>query len=410
VQDELRAVCEGLAARLGRAVAIDDPGMRLLVHTAHHEPRDQVDQTRITSVLTMQIPDDVRQHIMAAGVAAADGPVRVPGWPERGFYHRVAVPIRCDGILFGYLWLIDEDHSITDQQLQLAAEAAIVAGQLMHRDLLLGDLRRNQEQMLLQDLLSADRSTRTSAAAELAATCRLPYEGHVVVLTVQLDERVLERSATAATELDLALRELARRLIPADAMTTTRSGGRGILLVAAARPPSAEQLHGHARSLCAELARIAEAPQEVRVGIGPVVRGLEAARDSYARAEVCLQVAAAVPGFGQVVGHDEIGVYGLLAHLPLGALPADAVPAGLRTLMTKDAGGQLVDTLETYLDTAGDARASATRLNVHRTSLYYRLSRIEQISGISMISGGDRLSMHLGIKLARLLGLLPLRG
>jgi DNA-binding PucR family transcriptional regulator len=69
-----------------------------------------------------------------------------------------------------------------------------------------------------------------------------------------------------------------------------------------------------------------------------------------------------------------------------------------------------VDTLETYLDTAGDARASATRLNVHRTSLYYRLSRIEQISGISMISGGDRLSMHLGIKLARLLGLLPLRG
>ena len=63
MQEELRAVCEGLAARLQRAVAIDDPGMHLLVHTAHHEEHDQVDQTRITSVLTMQIPADVLEYV-----------------------------------------------------------------------------------------------------------------------------------------------------------------------------------------------------------------------------------------------------------------------------------------------------------------------------------------------------------
>jgi DNA-binding PucR family transcriptional regulator len=44
---------------------------------------------------------------------------------------------------------------------------------------------------------------------------------------------------------------------------------------------------------------------------------------------------------------------------------------------------------------------------VHRTSLYYRLSRIELISGMDLASGGDRLSLHLGLKLARLLHLLP---
>jgi DNA-binding PucR family transcriptional regulator len=42
--------------------------------------------------------------------------------------------------------------------------------------------------------------------------------------------------------------------------------------------------------------------------------------------------------------------------------------------------------------------------------MYYRLSRIEQITGMSLASGGDRLALHLGVKLARLLKVLPARG
>lgn len=74
----------------------------------------------------------------------------------------------------------------------------------------------------------------------------------------------------------------------------------------------------------------------------------------------------AVPGFGQVVCYHELGIYGLLVHLPLDRLPPDAVLAGLRQLLNKDTGGYVIDTLETYLDQAGDARASAAALNVHR--------------------------------------------
>src|SRR5262249_10158777 len=117
VQEELRAVCEGLAARLQRAVAIDDPRMHLLVHTAHNEDHDQVDQTRVSSVLTMQVPADVLEHILQAGIAAADGPVRVPAWPGREMLSRVAVPVRCGGRLFGYLWLIDDDYTLTEDEL-----------------------------------------------------------------------------------------------------------------------------------------------------------------------------------------------------------------------------------------------------------------------------------------------------
>ncbi|WP_245645227.1 helix-turn-helix domain-containing protein [Pseudonocardia acaciae] len=37
--------------------------------------------------------------------------------------------------------------------------------------------------------------------------------------------------------------------------------------------------------------------------------------------------------------------------------------------------------METYLDLGGNAQATATRLNLHRSSLYYRLDRIAELPG-----------------------------
>jgi DNA-binding PucR family transcriptional regulator len=43
-----------------------------------------------------------------------------------------------------------------------------------------------------------------------------------------------------------------------------------------------------------------------------------------------------------------------------------------------------------------------TALNVHRTSLYYRLGRFTELTGLDLADGGQRLAVHLGLKLLRL--------
>jgi hypothetical protein len=405
VQGELRAIAEGLAARLHRAVAIDDPHIRLLVHTAHDE---NVDSYRVQSVLTMQAPADLVDYVRSFGIATAEQPVRIPRHDEWGLLSRVCVPIRCDKQLFGYLWLIDDENTITDAELKMAADAAAAAGQLLHRDRLLGDLRGNRDRELLRDVLSDDSTAREHAAAQLVAHDRVSATASVVVVGVRLAESTLERVPSAPTELDVALERAARNLAPHSALTVSRSDGHGALLVADTKLPSPEQLIEHAKQLQAALAKALDGG-DVVVAVGPSVRGLDAAHRSHAGAEDALKVAAAVPGFGDVVAYDDLGIYALLVHLPLDELPADAVPAGLRALIDKDTSGQLIETLETYLDAAGDARTAVERLSVHRTSLYYRLSRIEKIAGMSLADGGDRLALHLGIKLARLVGLLSAR-
>jgi sugar diacid utilization regulator len=403
MQDELRAIAEGLAARLSRPVAIDDPQLHLLVHTAHDE---QVDDLRVTSVLTMQVPEDVLDRVMTTGLADASAPVRVPAWPERGMLSRVAVPVRCEGRLFGYLWLIDDPATLTEDELTMAADAAAAASLILHRERLLGDRRDIRDRELLRDLLSDDSGVRAHAASELAGSDRLPPDGAVVVVAVRVGEETLQRVATAGAELDSALQRMVLHVTPMNALAVSRSGGRGLVLVAASRTSALASVRGHAGELQSWLAKTLEA-DDVRVGVGSNGRGLLEAYSSWRAAEDVLRVAAVVPGFGDVASHDELGIYRLLVHLPLEQLPVDAIPAGLRALITSDSGGQLVETLETYLDEAGDARATVDRLQVHRTSLYYRISRIEEITGMSLGNGGDRLALHLGLKLARLLGLLP---
>ena len=74
-------------------------------------------------------------------------------------------------------------------------------------------------------------------------------------------------------------------------------------------------------------------------------------------------------------------------------------------MLSDPANAPLVDTLEAYLDLAGDAKATAEALTLHRATLYYRLNRIEEITGARLKTGDDRLALHLGLRLARLSGL-----
>ncbi len=64
----------------------------------------------------------------------------------------------------------------------------------------------------------------------------------------------------------------------------------------------------------------------------------------------------------------------------------------------------LINTVEVFLDSAGDAQRAAVALHIHRTTLYQRLRRIEQLSGVNFKDGADRLTLHVSIKLAHLTG------
>ncbi|WP_338320914.1 PucR family transcriptional regulator, partial [Streptomyces lonarensis] len=121
--------------------------------------------------------------------------------------------------------------------------------------------------------------------------------------------------------------------------------------------------------------------------------------EAWRRARAAARAARAEPRLRPVAHWDRLGPYRLLTAAGGGGSghPDPAVAALLRPDHR-----ELARTVESYLDHAGQAGRTAATLGVHRQTLYYRLSRVEQLTGLDLADGGDRLLLHMALKTARL--------
>lgn len=65
----------------------------------------------------------------------------------------------------------------------------------------------------------------------------------------------------------------------------------------------------------------------------------------------------------------------------------------------------LVLTLETFLEADGNVAGTAQRLFTHRHTIYYRLERVRELSGLDVGSSDGREKLSLGLKAMRVLGI-----
>ena len=61
---------------------------------------------------------------------------------------------------------------------------------------------------------------------------------------------------------------------------------------------------------------------------------------------------------------------------------------------------ELMTTARVVLDHGGDVTAAAAELHIHRTTLYYRLERIETLIGVNLRTGPARDDLHMALLLA----------
>lgn len=399
--DEVQALVEQLSAELDRSVLVDDASLRLLAYSPTLGSEDEV---RRTAILTRETPRVIRDLHFSQGIATATQPVRTAPRPDIGLESRVCVPIRCQGALFGYLWLIDADESLTSGDFEAAERTAAEIGTAMYRRDELEKPQRELEVRLLEALLGEDPAQREAAAHELATGDVLIAVGAVGVLTVRkAGDHDAELGAAERARLGLALDQF-RRTLPRRHALSTVHADHGLLVVTLPE-----------RATMAELARRAQdaldtafgGHEHALIGYSDPCEHLRDAFRAHEQARLALRVSGALPEHGTPAGWEGLGAYRLLARAAETPHARELIHPGLPKLFALHSKESLVQTLEAYLDNGCDTKLTAEALFLHRASLYYRLQRIEAITSTSLKSGADRLALHSGLKLARLLGVHP---
>ncbi|MFJ3512178.1 PucR family transcriptional regulator [Streptomyces luteogriseus] len=132
-------------------------------------------------------------------------------------------------------------------------------------------------------------------------------------------------------------------------------------------------------------------------GVATPRSGLADLATAWREASAAARAALAEARFGPVAQWASIGPFRLLTALP----PEVAHDPVARTLLAP-VHHELARTAEVFLDCAGQAARAAAELGIHRQTLYYRLSRIEKLTGLDLDDGEDRLLLHMALKAHRL--------
>lgn len=455
---DYQELVDEISELLGVPATLENRDFELIAFGAYDSEGDldpsALDPVRTRSILTRRSTAAVRTWFEGFGITRATGPVRIPPTPEAGVYRgRICLPVRHRGVVLGYVWLLESDPGPTDRQLDAAMRVtsrigALLADEAQHGADLSRELRAVltaergwQGDMAVAALRTAlgsradgpytvvcvapwpstdpDDAPSARTVPHATAWCTVPWgaAGQSLAVLVRLRAtdtltpassaagRLLERAAPGATG-DTAASGAARDTTGPGATRSTPTPGttRGTPAPGTTGGTSADSVTrstpapGAARSAPAPGAtRATAAPGAVAAGVADARVGLAGLAAAWQEASAAARAALAEPGFGPVAEWARIGPYRLLTALP----PETAHDPVVRPLLSP-AHRELARTAEVYLDCAGQAGRTAAELGIHRQTLYYRLSRVEQLTGLDLDDGEDRLLLHMALKGARL--------
>jgi sugar diacid utilization regulator len=395
----LQSLADDLALALQCEVAIADHEWHIQTYSAllAVEP----DPLRVASLILRATPPEARAWAIRHGVETANAPVRVPANLDIGAPNpRIVVPIRAEGILVGYLFIIEAGTQLDDEQSRLAEDTGRDAAPLLYQQRLIEGQARERQIELLSQLLEHDHLGPDEAERQLKSSGVLSGWPITVVMAICPRQETNEPLSSAQRQVLQHALERMRRSAPLGAIIGLVHHDCAVAVVCT------DDQRGVSRFAATLVDALTEegADGQFTIGVSGRMERLADAPVGRLEARAAARVAGSVGRFGSVARWEDLGVYRTLAGFLVPAADKTMwLDPHLTNLAANDPDGILIHTLETYLDHAGDAKASAELLALHRAGLYYRLTRISELTGLDLKDGEARLSLHLSIKLRRLL-------
>jgi len=382
-----------VAAQAGGAIAIADPEQTILAYSTL--PDQPIDETRRSSILSLQVPHSVETDNDYRRVHAATDALDVA--TQDPSLRRTAIAIRAGDSVLGSLWLLElADHHNEDANRILREAANVAALHILHkRTTYVSNLTRQIDlvQPLLFDPkraeLAAIRLGISAPSIRVAALGVWPSEA-IAAETLQSRLRLFDTIRTAcAIRLPSAVCGLSDNIVYIVLPQTTESSRQF-------QRTAILKIVQNARRLLAR-------PVLAALGAAATIDRLE---DSRVNAELVLSELVRNVAEGRIAADsddivaddDSLGSRLLLRQF-VSALTAAGQLPGSHALSIAAHDEQhkksFEETIYAYLSCGGNAIDAAKSLDVHVNTVRYRLSRVEPLFGIDLDDAETRLLVWL---------------
>jgi purine catabolism regulator len=332
--------------------------------------------------------------------------VAVPGLPAM-----FALPIVSSLKRLGYVCALTDQAELSALETLALEHSATIAALEMAQD----RVRFETEVRLKGDLVDEVISGSTGEGDSLLRRgtflgCDLSRGATILLLGVDEYDGVVPRKSTSEEELSARIEQYFLRcsrfvsLSEISSLVSLKSG-HIVVFLCWPKPKEAHEvrkLAGRLQALAGEVGDLS-----VSVGIGSHVPSPRHLNRGYQEALVALKVGRKLNGPGSVLHFSNVGTYKLLFDIwernpdEVRSLYEETIAAVDR--YDEQTGSQLVHTLTVYLRNNENLTKTAEELYAHRHTIRYRLAKIAEITGLSVLQSEHKERLGLGLKARGLL-------
>lgn len=361
-------------------ITIEDSNHHLISYSKHSE---NIDEARISTIMSRKVPDKVINSLWKNGIMhklfESDEPIAIPAIEEVGLGNRIAVSIRKNNEILGFIWAHTNDKALSDNKLQLLTEAAkLVKKFMLHsrtRKIKGEDAYNNFFWQLLMGDIDND-----SEIKQRAEQLGIQLDGNLAIVIIEFKNDITETIERHANYLLKTLNkvQIVLRLFDQKQL---------ILLVQGAQVDHMKQLI---------IAFIQSFQQKMNTqleiccmksSIGLIYHSAINMTNSYKQALKVMELKDKFPDTLEgIYSYQDLGIYQFIEELRNKRQQMHYENESLEKLKAYDKKHhtELLPTLKIYLECDSNVNQAAKKMFIHANTMNYRLKRIEEVSGINL--------------------------
>ncbi|WP_226659151.1 PucR family transcriptional regulator [Pseudalkalibacillus hwajinpoensis] len=391
----LEDLADCIRENLGCPVTIEDSDHRILAYSSHDE---NVDPARIATIMKRKVPEEVIKSLWKKGVIPqlfeSDDPVIIPAIPEVGLGQRVAISVRKNEELLGFIWA-QLNWEVTQDELTLLKKAAkVVKNQILKLEIKKRHSEEGHREFFWK--LLTGHYTKEEALQKQAATYQLKLKGEMAIVIFEFSEEIQQ-------SLERHMNYYIQASHQIEFIYSTLDQNQLILLV---RPSdqhnTADQLSSFVQIFVEKISNRLGV-DTLKGGAGTLYQSPLSIKDSYREA---LHVLSIKERFKEEVtaiySYQELGIYQFIDLLYKERQHVQNIYIEKLKKYDSIHHTQLLETLQTYLQHDSNVKVAAQVLHVHTNTLNYRLKRIAEVANLDLKDANQKVTLFLDLKIEQL--------
>lgn len=387
----LKHLAEKLAQLIGHSISIETDRFDAIA-TANISKVDEARRyTQLHGRTDPRLVDALEKRGVLPAIRSTLRPYHLQVMPDVGLeLERLLAPIVVHGEIYGFVWIIADDHELSEIDMMAIESGAMIAALMMLYQESVQSAEASLKGSLLSQLLQGDGG-RETILTDQSLRYGVDLRSRFVLL-------VIDCKLSGSQKLTTLYRAI-NQLIAADGWQAVVGQFAGQVVVLAQHNQQIETLAARMqeRVMLSKLA----SDGRPRIGVSSPQQGSHAVKLAYDQCQDALAIMRRLEPTMRVVHFNDLGYLHALYHAGAAMLHSNPnVPLLRRLLEEKQA--DLLVTLEAYLDQGGNGVSTAEALHIHRSTLNYRLQRIVQLCGVDLQDPITRTNLQVALKLLRL--------